>query len=62
MDWRIYIIVFSYYMKGGFNEKVVYYLQKVEERVEKDVVGYNNLIIMYVSFGNVFQLKRLWEK
>lgn len=62
MDWRTYITVSSYYMKGGLNEKAVYYLQKAEERVEKDAVGYNNLITMYASLGNVSQLKRLWEK
>ncbi|GAV86098.1 PPR domain-containing protein/PPR_2 domain-containing protein [Cephalotus follicularis] len=60
MDWATYATVANYYIKAAFNEQGLFYLKKCEENVDKDALGYNNLISLYASLGNKDEMMRLW--
>lgn len=60
VDWTTYAIVANYYIKAGIHEKAMIILKKCEEKVNKDALGYNNLISLYVSLGNKDEMMRLW--
>jgi pentatricopeptide repeat protein len=59
-DWATYAMVANYYIKAGIHEKALIYLKKCEEKVNKDALGYNNLISFYASLGNKDEMMRLW--
>ncbi|XP_044489063.1 pentatricopeptide repeat-containing protein At4g21705, mitochondrial-like [Mangifera indica] len=60
MDWLTYSTVASVYIKAGLIEKSLIYLKKCEEKVSKDAVGYNHLILLYATLGNKDEMMRLW--
>lgn len=60
MDWTTYSMVANYCIKATMREKALIYLKKCEEKVNKDALGYNNLISLYASLGNKDEMMRLW--
>lgn len=60
VDWTTYAMVANYYIKAAIHEKALIYLKKCEEKVNKDALGYNNLISLYASLGNKDEMMRLW--
>uniref|UniRef100_A0A2N9FF87 Pentacotripeptide-repeat region of PRORP domain-containing protein n=1 Tax=Fagus sylvatica TaxID=28930 RepID=A0A2N9FF87_FAGSY len=60
MGWATYAMVANYYIKASMHEKALVYLKKCEEKVNKDALGYNNLISFYASLGNKDEMMRLW--
>ena len=62
MDWSTYTTVASHFIQGGLHERAMYYLQKAEDKVHKDSLGYSNLITLYGSLGDVSHVMRLWHR
>ncbi|XP_057972955.1 pentatricopeptide repeat-containing protein At4g21705, mitochondrial-like isoform X2 [Malania oleifera] len=60
MDWSTYTMVANFYIKAGINEKAIAALKKAEEKIDKDALGYNNLISLYASLGNKSEVMRIW--
>lgn len=60
MDWTTYSMVTNYCIKASMREKALIYLKKCEEKVNKDALGYNNLISLHASLGNKDEMMRLW--
>jgi pentatricopeptide repeat protein len=60
LDWTTYAMVANYHIKASIHEKALIYLKKCEEKVNKDALGYNNLISLYASLGNKDEMMRVW--
>ncbi|XP_022733679.1 pentatricopeptide repeat-containing protein At4g21705, mitochondrial-like [Durio zibethinus] len=60
MDWGTYSVVANHYIKAGLNEKALHYLKECEKKVGKNALGYDHLISMYASLGNLDEMKLLW--
>ncbi|CAB4277541.1 unnamed protein product [Prunus armeniaca] len=61
MDWLTYALVANLYIKAGLHDKALIYLEKSEEKVNKDALGYNHLISLYASLGCKDDMMRLWS-
>ncbi|VVA38529.1 PREDICTED: pentatricopeptide repeat-containing [Prunus dulcis] len=61
MDWLTCALVANLYIKAGLHDKALIYLEKSEEKVNKDALGYNHLISLYASLGCKDDMMRLWS-
>lgn len=60
MDWNTYSTVANFYIKASLKEKAFIVLKKLEEKLNKDALGYNHLISHYANLGNKDEIMRLW--
>uniref|UniRef100_A0A2P2NIU4 Pentatricopeptide repeat-containing protein n=1 Tax=Rhizophora mucronata TaxID=61149 RepID=A0A2P2NIU4_RHIMU len=61
MDWQMYAAAAHIHIKAGAEERALIHLKKCEEKVDKDVLGYNYLISLHASLGNKDEMLRLWN-
>lgn len=61
MDWATYSTAANVYIKAGLKEKALIILKKLEEKLDKDALGYNHLITLYTHLGNKDEVMRLWR-
>ncbi|KAH6764289.1 hypothetical protein C2S52_013211 [Perilla frutescens var. hirtella] len=60
IDWNTYSMVAYQFIKVNEKEKALAYMKKVEEKLDKDAIGYNHLISLYAHLGNKNEMMRLW--
>ncbi|KAL1567150.1 pentatricopeptide repeat protein [Salvia divinorum] len=59
-DWRTYSMAAFEFIKADEKVKALAYMKKVEEKLDKDAVGYNHLISLYAHLGQKDEMMRLW--
>ncbi|KAG8364951.1 hypothetical protein BUALT_Bualt18G0052000 [Buddleja alternifolia] len=60
IDWATYSIVAYHFIKANEKEKALIYMKKLEEKLDKDAMGYNHLISLYAHLGDKDEIMRLW--
>ncbi|CAK9183022.1 unnamed protein product [Ilex paraguariensis] len=60
IDWTTYSTLANFYIKAGLKEKALAFLWKLEEKLDKNALGYNHLISHYAHLGITDQMMRLW--
>ncbi|XP_022886668.1 pentatricopeptide repeat-containing protein At4g21705, mitochondrial [Olea europaea var. sylvestris] len=60
IDWATYSNMAYCLIKANEKEKALHYLKKLEEKLDKDALGYNHLISLYAHLGNKDEMMRLW--
>ncbi|TXG47379.1 hypothetical protein EZV62_026673 [Acer yangbiense] len=62
VDWNTYAVAANFYIKASLNDKALNALKKSEARLgNEDGTGYNFLISLYASLGNMSEVLRLWN-
>ncbi|PIN22734.1 hypothetical protein CDL12_04551 [Handroanthus impetiginosus] len=60
IDWSTYSTVAYHFIKANEKEKALTYMKKLEEKLDKDALGYNHLISLYAHLGDKGEVMRLW--
>ncbi|KAI3466121.1 hypothetical protein Pfo_022784 [Paulownia fortunei] len=60
IDWNTYSTVAYHFIKANEKEKALTYMKKIEEKLDKDAMGYNHLISLYAHLGDKGEMMRLW--
>lgn len=60
IDWSTYSMAAFQFIKANEKEKAHSYMKKMEEKLDKDAVGYNHLISLYAHLGHKDEMMRLW--
>ncbi|KAL7103608.1 hypothetical protein ACP275_08G190200 [Erythranthe tilingii] len=60
LDWATYSIAAYFFVKGNEKEKALTCMKKLEQKLEKDAIGYNHLISLYAHIGDKNEMMRLW--
>ncbi|KAL8505895.1 hypothetical protein ACS0TY_016935 [Phlomoides rotata] len=60
IDWNTYSIAAYHFIKANEKEKAFTCMKKLEEKLDKEAMGYNHLISLYAHLGDKDEMMRLW--